>query len=488
MTPDRWKRIEEIFEAASGLDGAGLAVYLDQACGGDQAMREEVESLLACMNIPVSILDNPLEKDGFRLLAAGQDGPLAGRTINQYKIIAPLGAGGMGEVYLAQDTLLGRKVALKLLPSALAGDADLVRRLWQEARAASALNHPNIITIHEIGRTDRLPFIATEFVHGETLRQQMRGSRMSVCEALSVAIQVCGALAAAHRAGIVHRDIKPENIMLRDDGYAKVLDFGIAELREAQAPASQADAEMEPGAGPDGIALIGTVSYMSPEQARGERLDARTDLFSLGVVLYEMVTGRRPFEGETDADVLHALLNNEPPPLDTLRHGAPLALAGVINKALMKHRDERYRSAGEMLADLGRLKYRLEQRRGGEDSEHSTATPAPSGALPSALITTELANDIAVMATARPYAKYYLMAGTAAAIVAVLDVLLVRHQPGWVDWALLVVTVTGVLAFVYLRRQVMLRAPASYREGGFRGLLPFQEGDQEHFYGREKDT
>src|SRR5919201_1820958 len=214
MTPERWRQVEGLFHAAAELDAGRRAAYLAAACAGDLSLRREVESLLEGRERPVAIMDEPpLDQAALRLIAAERGGEVVGRMIGRYRVLAPLGAGGMAEVYLAEDNELGRKVALKLLPPALTHDAERVNRLQKEARAASALNHPNIITIHETGRADGLHFIATEFVRGETLRQRMSGPRLPVREALEVAVQITSALAAAHQAGIVHRDIKPENVM-----------------------------------------------------------------------------------------------------------------------------------------------------------------------------------------------------------------------------------------------------------------------------------
>ena len=223
----------------------------------------------------------------------------AGTRFDRYEILSPLGKGGMGEVYLAQDTRLKRKVALKLLPASFTQNAERLRRFEQEAYAASALNHPNIITIYEIGESGEFHFIATEFIEGNTLRQQMADTRMNLREALEIAVQIASALAAAHAAGIVHRDIKPENIMLRPDGLVKVLDFGLAKLTESQALANDTDAVTVAASNTEPGVVMGTVRYMSPEQTRGLKVDGRSDIFSLGVVLYELVTGRAPFEGAT---------------------------------------------------------------------------------------------------------------------------------------------------------------------------------------------
>lgn len=265
----------------------------------------------------------------------------------------------MGEVFLAQDASLGRKVALKLLRRDFTRNEERLRRFRQEARAASALNHPNILTIYEIGSEDSTHFMATEYVEGETLRQRMASERMKLTDALDVAIQVVSALAAAHEAGIVHRDIKPENIMVRRDGYAKVLDFGLAKLTE-RAPASRDNGwptlgkvETNPGV------VMGTVQYMSPEQARGLEVDARTDIFSLGVVLYEMVGGRAPFEGETPSDVLVSLLDKEPVPLLSYSPGVPTELQRIVGKSLHKEREERYQVIKDLLIDLKSLRDEL---------------------------------------------------------------------------------------------------------------------------------
>jgi serine/threonine protein kinase/tetratricopeptide (TPR) repeat protein len=286
-------------------------------------------------------------------------------TISHYKIIRKLGAGGMGEVYLAEDTRLGRRVALKILSPEFTSDEERLRRFEQEARAASALNHPNIITIHEVGLDKNTRFISTEFIEGETLRRRLATAKMSLHDALDVAIQVAGALDAAHRAGIVHRDVKPENIMLRPDGYAKVLDFGIVKLTEKfteQQSTYSINAEDATVllVNTDANMVMGSPSYMSPEQARGLKVDSRTDIFSLGVVIYEMVAGKRPFDGETASDVIANILERNPPPLAHYTIGVPETLEWIVLKALRKNRDERYQTARGVLNDLRALKQRVE--------------------------------------------------------------------------------------------------------------------------------
>ena len=282
------------------------------------------------------------------------------RSFGHYQMLSLLGKGGMGEVWLAKDTRLGRKVALKLLPAEFTTDAERVRRFAQEARAASALNHPNIITIHEIGEIENTHYIATEYVEGKTLRQQMDGGRMKVREALDVTLQVAGALEAAHRAGIVHRDIKPENVMVRPDGYVKVLDFGLAKLVEPSTPGLDARLPIEDGVNTESGVVMGTPRCMSPEQARGEKADARTDIFSLGVVFYEMIAGRAPFTGATRNDVIASILKDEPPPLATVAPETPPELGRIICKALQRNREARYQSVPDLISDLKQLQRDLE--------------------------------------------------------------------------------------------------------------------------------
>ena len=285
----------------------------------------------------------------------------AGTEIGRYKILSKLGEGGMGEVYVAEDTQLHRKVALKVLPEDLAANHDRMQRFKQEAKTASALNHPNILTIFEIGYADSTHFIATEFIDGETLRQHIRGARMKLSDVLTVSIQIVDAIAAAHEAGIIHRDIKPENIMLRQrDAYVKVLDFGLAKLIEQPVVVDSETPTKTLFKTAEGI-VVGTVIYMSPEQARGVEVDARTDIWSLGVVLYEMVAGCRPFEGSTAGEILASIINEkEPPPLARFAREVPAELERMVEKALRKDREERYQTAKDMLLDLKRLKQKLE--------------------------------------------------------------------------------------------------------------------------------
>src|SRR6476661_9730728 len=281
--------------------------------------------------------------------------------VSHYRILEKLGAGGMGEVYLAEDLKLGRKVAIKILSQEFTTNRDRLHRFEQEASAASNLNHPNILTIHEVGDDEGRHYIATEFIDGSTLRRKMAVTQFEIPEILDIAVQVASALEEAHAAGIVHRDIKPDNIMVRRNGYVKVLDFGLAKLTESidRSP-SDGEASTRVLVQTDAGVVMGTSHYMSPEQARGKPVDARSDIWSLGVVIYEMVAGRTPFEGETSTDVIVAITQKEPPPLARFAPNVPAELEWIIMKALRKDRDERYQTIKELITDLRRLKQRLE--------------------------------------------------------------------------------------------------------------------------------
>jgi serine/threonine protein kinase/WD40 repeat protein len=389
MNSERWQKIHQLLQESLAMASRERPAFLSQACGSDEHLRLEVESLIASHNQAENFLEAPLSQVAAELLFKDQPALLDGQTMGCYEVLGLLGAGAMGEVYLAQDTRLGRKIALKLLPSYLMKDEGRLRRFEQEARSASALNHPNILTIHEIGQFDDHKFIATEFIQGVTLRQRLRGERIPLISALEICIQVAGALAAAHAAGIVHRDIKPENLMIRDDGYVKVLDFGLAKLTEK--PEANADVEAaaqalvktNPGL------VIGTIMYMSPEQARGLPVDVRSDIFSLGVVLYEMIACRAPFDGETVSDLLAAILKEEPAPLKEYSLEVPFELEWIMKKVLAKDREERYQTIRELQIDLKRLKQDLElkakldghnpaERKGVEHSATPSASQTPS--------------------------------------------------------------------------------------------------------------
>ena len=353
--------------------------------------------------------------------------------ISHYRILQKLGAGGMGEVYLAEDMKLGRKVALKILGDEYTTNRDRLNRFEQEACAASALNHPNILTIHEVGNDGGRHFIATEYIDGKTLRRKMASATLEVNEILDIALQVASALEEAHAAGIVHRDIKPDNIMLRRNGYVKVLDFGLAKLTEdSDKRPSDGEASTRVLVQTDAGVVMGTSHYMSPEQARGKQVDARSDIWSLGVVMYEMVAGRIPFEGETSTDVIVAITQKEAPPLARFAPNVPAELDWIITKALRKDRDERYQTTKELLTDLRRLKQKIEfeaelERSVSPDSiSRSTITPAAG--IPTASGAT--ATTAETSATHTPSSAEYIVSEikrhkTGAGIVAALFVLLV---------------------------------------------------------------
>src|SRR5437588_1478263 len=358
MTAAQLQTIEEIFYAALDQEPDDVARFLETACEGDELLRRKVEALLASRQRVGTFIDTPAAGIATRIIENSQADLLVGQTFGHYKISKRIGSGGMGEVYLATDVTAGRKAALKLLPARFTGDAERLKRFQQEARAVVALNHPNILTVYEIGEDHSTHYIASELIEGETLRQRLARGRMQVGEALDVAVQVASALAAAHEAGIVHRDINPGNIMLRPDGYVKVLDFGIAKLAEQEDPMPKEEARLlvETNLG----AILGTVPYMSPEQARADLVDKRTDIWSLGVVLYEMVTGHQPFMGETPRQVMTSILEKEQSPLTTYNKQTPTELRQIIGKALRKDRTERYQSVSEMLRALKNLRHKLE--------------------------------------------------------------------------------------------------------------------------------
>jgi serine/threonine protein kinase len=359
MTPERWEQVKEIFNSAIKYSHEERKLFLAQACSNDVELRGEVESLIASHERSGDFIDEPAYQLAAKSLVDERSELKAGQRIQSYEILKFISRGGMGEVYLAQDKRLNRKVALKVLPSSFTRDNDRLRRFEQEARAASALNHPNIITIYEILQTDSTHVIVTEFVEGETLRQRLARTPLRLVEAIAIASQIADALSAAHKAGIIHRDIKPENVMLRPDGYIKVLDFGLAKLNEdvSQAVALEAPTmQVRTGSG----IVIGTAGYMSPEQARGVSVDERSDIFSLGTVIYEMVGRRKPFDGETPSDTLASILKTEPPTLLQLDSRVPPELNRIVTKSLRKDREERYQVVKELLLDLRALKQELD--------------------------------------------------------------------------------------------------------------------------------
>ena len=383
MQSDRWKQLEQIFHAVLALDESRRAAFLEQACGGDADLRRELELLLAHDAQPTRSLLKTPTPDASEDASAEPDGLLpAGKAVSHYRILEKIGGGGMGVVYKAEDTKLGRQVALKFLPGELARQREAVGRFQREARAASALNHPRICTIHDIDLHDARPFIVMELLEGQTLKHKIGSQPLPAGEIVEFGMQIADALEAAHAKGIIHRDIKPANIFVTARGEIKILDFGLAKLgstggllpsSKPAMPAGSSGSEtavtMEETLTKPGLAM-GTVSYMSPEQARGEELDVRTDLFSFGAVLYEMATGRKPFDRGSVGLVFRAILQESPPPPRTVNPSLPARLDEIIAKALERDRDERYQTASDLRVDLKRL------QRAEESARSSVSAPA----------------------------------------------------------------------------------------------------------------
>ncbi|MBL8207051.1 MAG: serine/threonine protein kinase, partial [Blastocatellia bacterium] len=366
MTPERYQRIGQLFNEVVALAPDQRSAYLEQICSaegeGEVELRAEVEKLLAHQVETEEFLARPAINVAAELLAEHPSTSPLNKNISHYQVLSLLGAGGMGAVYLAEDLRLRRKVALKVLPTAIAEDVGRLRRFEREAHAVSALNHPNILTVHEFGVENGVHFLVTELVEGITLREKIRGEALSLEESLNIAEQIAFALSAAHAAGIIHRDLKPENIMLRTDGIVKVLDFGLAKLTGPPVESigsedktlKQITHQTKPGA------IMGTLHYMSPEQVRGQSLDVRTDIFSFGIVLYEMLTGKEPFDKPTAMDMMAAILTEDPPRITDERPDAPTDLQRIVSKTLAKNRDERYQTSKELWQELRRLSKELE--------------------------------------------------------------------------------------------------------------------------------
>jgi tetratricopeptide (TPR) repeat protein len=372
VNPQRLRQIESLFHSALELCDAARARFLDDACAGDRLLRDEVESLVAASDLSGNPLNTPVYEVGLGLLAAGSGETLAGRSVGRYEVLESVGSGGMGEVHLALDPELGRKVALKVLPACLSCDADFVSRFRREARAASAISHPNVVHVYETGVSGGRHYIAMEYVEGETLRGLLSAGRVRASRAVEIVRQVCSALDAAHAGGVIHRDVKPENIMLTRDGRVKVLDFGLAKLirPDGRADGGAASNFTEPGR------VMGTCRYMAPEQVRGVEVDRRADIWGVGVVFYEMLAGRPPFDGEREADVIAAVLKTEPA---TLQHASPSVsskLERIVARSLCKQAGGRYATAAEMIFELNELARELDC--GDRDARAADARPTHS--------------------------------------------------------------------------------------------------------------
>jgi serine/threonine protein kinase len=354
INPERYRQIDELFRAALEVEPDKRSEFISSACSGDEALQKEVEALIASSGNEWSFIDQPVPELATLILPEQLPDLAVGESLGHYDILSLLGTGGMGQVYLAQDSRLGRKVALKLLPLEFTKNESRLRRFQQEARAASALNHPSILTIHDIAEIEGRHLIATEFIDGQTLRQRLNHAPLTLPETLDIAVQVASALSAAHQAGIVHRDIKPENIMLRRDGYVKVLDFGLAKLTHQHEPAL--DARIADTLDASSGLVMGTVKYMSPEQAQGLQVDPRSDIFSLGVLLYEMVAGLAPFKGESASELIKSILNDQPPRLTEHLPDASEGLQRILSRVLAKDKTTRYQTAEDLLADLKALR------------------------------------------------------------------------------------------------------------------------------------
>jgi serine/threonine protein kinase len=364
MTPERWKQIEELYHSVLRLEARQWPAFLDQACTGDEALRREVESLLLYQVPAEGFIDAPALEVAARGMARNRTQSLVGRQVGPYKIQSLLGAGGMGEVYRAKDSRLGREVAVKVLPSAFSADAERVGRFNQEARAAGALNHPNILAIYDVGTHDGSPYLVSELLEGETLRDRLDGKTLSPRKALDYGLQVARGLAAAHERGIIHRDLKPENLFITKDDRIKILDFGLAKLTQAKL-GSVAVTEGLTGAGlTEPGMLMGTVGYMSPEQVRGENVDHRSDIFSFGAIVYEMLSSRRAFHGNSAVETANAILNEEPQPLAQINGSTPLGLERIARHCLEKRPEQRFQSVSDLAFHLETL------------SGHPESTPA----------------------------------------------------------------------------------------------------------------
>jgi serine/threonine protein kinase/Tol biopolymer transport system component len=337
-----------VFQAALERDPGQRSAYLAEACAGDESLRGEVESLISSHEQASNFIESPVYEVAAPLFADQRVKLPVGESIGPYRVVSLVGAGGMGEVYRARDSRLARDVALKVIPSAYSGDSDRLRRFEQEARAAGQLNHPNILAIYDTGTHDGVPYVVSELLEGETLRERIKGAALSQRKAVDYALQIAHGLAAAHDKGIVHRDLKPENLFITKDGRVKILDFGLAKLTQpqfgAETEAPTIPAQSDTGSG----VILGTVGYMSPEQVRGERVDHRSDLFSFGAILYEMLTGKRAFHGSSAVETMNAILKDDPPELTKTNQSISPGIERVVQHCLEKSAEQRFQSARDI--------------------------------------------------------------------------------------------------------------------------------------------
>ncbi len=373
MTPERWQQVEGVLQAALDRAPAERAAFLNEVCSGDEELARETNSLIEAYDQAGDFIEEPAITQDAQIIISTGEHDHTGREIGPYKIIDRIAGGGMGEIYLARDPRLDRLIALKVLPAYFVSDDERVRRFQTEARAASALNHANILTIYEVGQSEEVFFIAAEYIDGPTIRELIRAGNLSLAKVLKIADQLLSGLTAAHAAGIVHRDIKPENVMQRRDDVIKILDFGIAKLMERLSSETSARTASGSTLQTEVGVMLGTIGYTSPEQVRGLDIDERTDIWSCGVVLYEMLAGHRPFEGTTNADTIVAMLEREPAPIFGM--SAPVdpvlrKIQAVVIKALRKDPAERYQTAAEMRAELAQIKQELDA---GKDSRSQSA-------------------------------------------------------------------------------------------------------------------
>ena len=400
MVDEKWQKVREVFDSALRHKPEERRSFIHQACGEDKTLLAEVESLLSSLDSAESFMETPAVAEVAGMIEIETKKLEAGKCFGHYEIIKQIGVGGMGEVYLARDKKLDRQVAVKILNEKLSSDNANLQRFIREAKAASALNHPNILVIHEIGGSPNAHFIVSEHIKGKTLREILKEESLELSEILDVAVQIAGALVAAHEAHLVHRDIKPENIMIRPDGVVKVLDFGLAKLVEQKIKSvlGLEDSTMQQNPTAKGV-ILGTVAYMSPEQTRGERVDARTDIFSFGTLLYEMLTKEQPFTGETTNHTIVAILEKEPPPLSQFIRSYPPEIERIIKTCLAKQADERYSAAKVLLDDLKELKEELAfQSKLERSSAPSKKAEAKAQIIRAATIAeTEKRNSIAVL-------------------------------------------------------------------------------------------